>query len=72
VSQHFPVCTGKEVAAVLRKHGFVLRSQRGSHQKWVHVDGRFTIVPDHGNKPIAIGTLKSIVEASGLSVDDFR
>jgi predicted RNA binding protein YcfA (HicA-like mRNA interferase family) len=27
---------------------------------------------DHGSKPIPIGTLKSIIEGSGLSVDDFR
>jgi len=26
----------------------------------------------HGNKSIPIGTLKSIVEGSGLDVEDFR
>jgi len=26
----------------------------------------------HGNKPIPIGTLKSIIEGSGLSADEFR
>jgi len=26
----------------------------------------------HGNKPIPIGTLKSIIEGSGLDVEDFR
>jgi len=30
------------------------------------------IVPTHGNKPIPIGTLKSIIEGSGLAVDAFR
>jgi predicted RNA binding protein YcfA (HicA-like mRNA interferase family) len=30
------------------------------------------IVPDHGSKKIPIGTLKSIIEGSGLSVDNFR
>lgn len=47
-------------------------SQKGSHQKWRHVSGRQVIVAMHGNKPIPIGTLKSIVEGSGLRVDDFR
>jgi len=26
----------------------------------------------HGSKPIPIGTLKSIIEGSGLDVEDFR
>jgi len=46
--------------------------QRGSHQKWRHLNGRQVIVATHGKKPIPIGTLKSIIEGSGLSVDDFR
>lgn len=57
---------------MLRRHGFVLVGQRGSHQKWRHANGRQVIVAMHGNKPIPIGTLKSIVEGSGLDVDGFR
>jgi hypothetical protein len=34
-------------------------------------NGRQVIVALHGNKPIPIGTLKSIIEGSGLGVDDF-
>ena len=33
---------------------------------------RKVIVPMHGNKPIPIGTLKSIVEGAGLTGEDFR
>jgi predicted RNA binding protein YcfA (HicA-like mRNA interferase family) len=47
-------------------------SQRGSHQKWRHANGRQVIVAMHGSKPIPVGTLKSIVEGSGLTPDDFR
>jgi predicted RNA binding protein YcfA (HicA-like mRNA interferase family) len=47
-------------------------SQRGSHQKWRHANGRQVIVAMHGGKPIPIGTLKSIIEGSGLTPDDFR
>ena len=47
-------------------------SQRGSHQKWRHANGRQVIVALHGSKPIPIGTLKSIIEGSGLAPDDFR
>ena len=30
------------------------------------------IVAVHGNKPIPIGTLRSIIEGASLSADDFR
>ncbi len=33
MSERFPVCTAREVIRVLRKHGFMQISQRGSHQK---------------------------------------
>jgi len=72
VSQRFPVRNAKEVIKVLRKHGFVLVAQSGSHQKWRHENGRQVIVAMHGSKPIPIGTLKSIIEGSGLGVEDFR
>ena len=72
MSPHFPVLGAKEVARVLKRNGFVLIGQKGSHQKWRHANGRQVIVAVHGNKPIPIGTLKSIIEGSGLAVDDFR
>ncbi len=56
----------------MRKKGFSLVGQKGSHQKWRHQSGRQVIVPDHGGKPLPIGTLKSIIEGSGLAVEDFR
>jgi len=72
VSGHFPVCNAREVIQVLKKHGFAIISQKGSHQKWRHANGRQVIVAMHGGKPIPIGTLKSIIEGSGLSVEEFR
>ena len=72
MGQRLPICDAKEVIRVLRRHGFVKVGQKGSHQKWRHEDGRQVIVPDHGSKPIPIGTLKSIIEGSKLSADDFR
>jgi predicted RNA binding protein YcfA (HicA-like mRNA interferase family) len=72
VSPHFPVLGAKDVVRVLKRNRFVLVGQKGSHQKWRHANGRQVIVAMHGNKPIPIGTLKSIVEGSGLNIDDFR
>jgi len=72
LSRRFPVCNGPDVVKVLRRHGFALVGQRGSHQKWRHTDGRQVIVAQHGSKAIPLGTLKSIIEGSGLDVEDFR
>ncbi len=72
MSRRFPVCNAKEVIKVLRKHGFALVGQSGSHQKWRHQNGRQVIVAMHGSKPIPIGTLKSIIEGSGLDMEEFR
>ena len=72
MSSHFPVLNSKEVTRVLKRNGFELIAQQGSHQKWRHENGRQVIVPAHGSKPIPIGTLKSIIEGSGLHVDDFQ
>ncbi|MGA2051760.1 MAG: type II toxin-antitoxin system HicA family toxin [Opitutales bacterium] len=72
MSEHFPACTAHDVVRVLRRNGFLLTSQKGSHQKWRHADGRQVIVAMHGNKPIPLGTLRSIVKGSGLGTDAFR
>jgi predicted RNA binding protein YcfA (HicA-like mRNA interferase family) len=72
VSEHFPVCNANDVVRVLRRNGFHLSGQKGSHQKWRHSEGRQVIVPMHGSKPIPLGTLRSIVKGSGLEVEAFR
>ncbi len=72
MSRRFPVCNAKGVVRILRRHGFALVAQSGSHQKWRHPNGRQVIVAMHGSKPIPIGTMKSIVEGSGLEVEGFR
>jgi predicted RNA binding protein YcfA (HicA-like mRNA interferase family) len=48
----------------------VTRSQRGSHRKLRHSDGRTAIVPMH--REVAPGTLRSILKQAGLSEDQLR
>lgn len=72
MGEKFPVCTAGDVVSVIRKHGFALIGQKGSHQKWRHPDGHMVIVAFHGSKSIPIGTLKSIIEGAKLGPDDFR
>ena len=61
-----------EVAKVLRRHGFVLVSQKGSHAKYRRTGNptRTVIVP-MGRKNLLVGTFHSIIEQAGLTEDDF-
>ena len=59
--------TSREVIQVLEAHGFVLKSQKGSHGKWVQLQtGAMVIVPCHKGVTIKPGTLASIRRGSGL------
>ena len=61
-----------EVIKVLRRHDFVLVSQKGSHAKFRYsgIPRRTVIVP-MGRKSLAVGTFHSIIEQAGLTEDDF-
>ena len=65
-----PVLSGREVARAFGRAGWQLARQRGSHMILVKDDHIATLsVPDH--KEIARGTLRGLVRASGLTVDEF-
>ena len=61
-----------EVTKVLRRHGFVLVSQKGSHAKYrrTGTPSRTVSVP-MGRKNLLVGTFHSIIEQAGLTEDDF-
>lgn len=58
------------VERVLKANGFVWKSGKGSHRKYVKGQ-RTVIVPCHSGRDIPPGTLHSIIKASGLTRDDF-
>lgn len=65
-----PRLSGVEAVRALRKGGFVEVSQRGSHMKLRHEDGRTVIVPIH--RTLARGTLASSLRQARLDADAFR
>ena len=68
MSSKYPVLTPREVERILLKAGFSFISQKGSHKKYS--DGiHTTIVPNHD--VIYIGTLRKIIQQSGMSFDTF-
>ena len=61
-----------EVVRVLERLGFHLIRQTGSHAVYHHADGRMTVVPQHPGKDLAKGTLRKIIKAAGISVEEFE
>ena len=66
-----PVPSCRQVIRRLRKLGFVEVRQSGSHKQFIHTDGRFTTVADHGGQDLPTGTLRKICSDIGSSVTDF-
>lgn len=63
----YPVLTPDEVISILEENGFVYVSQKGSHRKYKK--GKYVvIIPMHNE--IAKGTLRSILQQAGLTLDD--
>ena len=59
----------KAVIRVLGKAGFYFVRQKGSHRLYKKGNLRVT-VPYH-NKDLALGTMKHIIEQSGMTTDEF-
>ena len=62
--------SSKHIIKVLKRHGFVFVSQKGSHKKFRKGD-KVVIVPDP-KKEIPVGTFLSILRQSDLQKEDFR
>lgn len=71
-----PRVSGKDAVQALRRAGFVIFDQEGSHV-YLHrrIGDRFThrvTVPLHGKRILKPKTLKSILKAAGLTASGFN
>jgi predicted RNA binding protein YcfA (HicA-like mRNA interferase family) len=67
------VLSGKDVCAILARHGFAQLRQRGSHIIMQRaVEGGTTTVPVPDHQEIRIGTLRSIIRQSGVPRAEFE
>lgn len=64
--------SGRKMCKILEKLGFEKIHQAGSHARYVHADGRKTVVPLHGNEDIGIGLLKSILAQAMISRETYE
>jgi predicted RNA binding protein YcfA (HicA-like mRNA interferase family) len=65
-----PTLSGRHVVKVFQRDGWALARQKGSHMILVKESSIATLsVPDL--REVAKGTLRGLIRASGLSVDEF-
>jgi len=57
-----PLLNAKEMSKILKKLGFELKRQEGSHMFFEHSDGRTTVITNHGGEDIDRGLLNKIVK----------
>jgi predicted RNA binding protein YcfA (HicA-like mRNA interferase family) len=61
----------REVLRMLRREGWVLDRQRGSHRQFRHADKQGVVtVAGHPNDDLARGTLRSILRQAAIERDD--
>lgn len=67
-----PRLTGKELAKIIVKFGFVYSHTTGSHMIYKHPDGRMTSIPHHAGEEIGQGLLNKIIKKDlGISREEF-
>lgn len=67
-----PVVSGAEAIAAFERLGFAVARIDGSHHTMKRDGHRFVLtIPVHGRKPIKSGTLRSLIRAAGVTVEEF-
>ena len=66
-----PVVKARDVVRALKKVGFFIHHQVGSHAQLKDGSGKRTTVPVHGGADIGKKTLKSILDDAEISVERF-
>lgn len=64
--------SGRKMCKILEKLQFEKIHQVGSHVRYVHPDGRRTVVPVHGNEQLSIGLIKDIMKQAQLSREEYE
>ncbi|MEV6351008.1 type II toxin-antitoxin system HicA family toxin [Actinoplanes sp. NPDC051851] len=64
-----PSVSGTRIIRALERHGFKVARVAGRHHIMRHPDGHGTTVPVHGNRDVAKGTLRGILNDVGMTID---
>lgn len=73
MTRRLPSLKAVQVMRALERAGLVQVRSKGSHRIFQHPanPARRTIIADHRGKDIPVGTLRSIIDQAGLTVDEF-
>ena len=72
MSQKLPRLTAKQVIRLLKKRGFKLARQSGSHKIYKNPEGKRVTVPYHSNKILHPKLLSAIMRDAELTIDDLK
>jgi predicted RNA binding protein YcfA (HicA-like mRNA interferase family) len=67
-----PSGRAEEFRRVAARLGFEFRRKVGSHERWIHPDGRSVTIPIHGGKEIGPPLFHRILDQLGVSAKEFR
>lgn len=71
MSRLLPI-SGRDMCKILEVLGFQKVHQVGSHVRYVHPDGRKTVVPVHGNEDLGTGLIKEILKQARISRETYE
>ena len=63
-----PTLKADDIIKSLKRHGFRVIRQRGSHVRLRHEDGRVTTVSSHSGQDIGKGLLRKILRDTELTI----
>ena len=70
MKEKLPLLSGQEIVKALQKIGYYVRRQKGSHIRLYHHERLPVTVPAH--REVDRRTLKSILRAANLTIEEFR
>jgi predicted RNA binding protein YcfA (HicA-like mRNA interferase family) len=66
-----PSAKAEEFRRAARRLGFEKTRQTGSHERWIHQNGRAVTIPIHGGREIGPPLYNKILEQLGISSEEF-
>jgi len=67
-----PSARAEEFRRAAVRMGFQRMRQTGSHERWIHPDGRAVTIPIHGGREIGPPLYNQILKQLGISPEDLR
>jgi predicted RNA binding protein YcfA (HicA-like mRNA interferase family) len=67
-----PSARAEQFRRAAARLGFVKIRQTGSHERWLHPDGRAVTIPIHGGREIGPPLFNKILRQLGITTEEFQ